>query len=61
MTNDKLLTIEEVSKILRVSTRSVTRYIESGRLKAFKIGMWRIKESDLSRFLEESSNVVKKV
>lgn len=35
---DKLFTIEETAKILRVSSRSVNRYIESGKLKASKIG-----------------------
>lgn len=49
---EKLFTIEEVAEILRVSTRSVNRYIESpptsrlrqagGRLKASKIGVWRL-------------------
>jgi len=53
---DKLLTIEEVAEILRVSSRSVNRYIESGRLKASKLGVWRIKQSDLDNFLEETSN-----
>ncbi|RIK82256.1 DNA-binding protein [candidate division KSB1 bacterium] len=57
---DKLLTIEEVAEILRVSTRSVNRYIESRRLKASKIGWWRIKQSDVDRFLEENSNIRKK-
>lgn len=57
---DKLLTIEEVAEILRVSTRSVTRYIESGRLRASKIGVWRIKQSDLDVFLNETSNRNKK-
>lgn len=54
---DKLLTIEEVAEILRVSSRSVNRYIESGRLKASKLGVWRIRRSDLEKFLEETSNV----
>lgn len=54
---EKLLTIEEVAGILRVSTRSVIRYIEAGRLKASKLGVWRIKQSDLNTFLEETSNV----
>ena len=57
---DKLLTIEEVAEILRVSSRSVNRYIESGRLKASKLGVWRIKQSDLDRFLEETSNQKRK-
>jgi excisionase family DNA binding protein len=54
---DKLLTIEEVSEILRVSTRSVNRYIEAGKLRASKIGVWRIKQSDLNNFLNETSNI----
>ena len=53
---EKLLTIEEVADILRVSTRTIVRYIESGKLKASKIGVWRIKESDVRLFLEETSN-----
>ena len=54
---EKLFTIEEIAKILRVHTRTVTRYIESGRLKASKLGVWRIKQSDLNAFLDETSNV----
>lgn len=57
---EKLLTIEEIAKILRVHTRTVTRYIESGRLKASKLGVWRIKQSDLNAFLDETSNVKSK-
>ncbi|XOB40568.1 MAG: helix-turn-helix domain-containing protein [Candidatus Nealsonbacteria bacterium] len=57
---DKLLTIKEVAKILRVSERSVNRYIESGRLRASRIGQWRIKQSDLNKFLDKYSNVKRK-
>jgi len=57
---DKLFTIEETAKILRVSGRSVNRYIESGKLKASKIGSWRITEFDLQKFLEDTSNFVGK-
>ena len=57
---DKLLTIREVAKILRVSERSVNRYIEAGKLKASKIGQWRIKQSDLNEFLEKNLNVKRK-
>jgi len=57
---DKLLTAEEAAKILRVSYRSIVRYIEQGKLKASKIGMWRIKRSDLDRFLEDTSNQKRK-
>jgi len=57
---EKLYTIEEASKIFRVSTRTITRYIEDGRLKASKLGVWRIKQSDLNAFLDETSNVKQK-
>jgi excisionase family DNA binding protein len=57
---EKLLTIPEIAKILRVHPRTVNRYIESGRLKASKLGTWRIKQSDLSIFLDETSNIKKK-
>ena len=57
---DKLLTIREVANYLRVSERSVLRYIEAGRLKASKVGWWRIKQSDLDRFLKETSNTNRK-
>lgn len=57
---EKLLTITEIAKILRVHPRTVNRYIESGRLKASKLGTWRIKQSDLNAFLEDTSNVIKK-
>lgn len=57
---EKLFTIEEVAKILRVHTRTVTRYIEAGKLRASKIGVWRIKQSDLNAFLEKTSNTKNK-
>ena len=57
---DKLFTIEEVAKILRVSGRTVTRYIESKKLKASKIGVWRITEHDLQFFLKNTSNISSK-
>ncbi|MFA5024480.1 MAG: helix-turn-helix domain-containing protein [Patescibacteria group bacterium] len=54
---EKLFTINEIAKILRVHSRTINRYIESGRLKASKLGVWRIKQSDLGAFLEETSNI----
>jgi len=54
---DKLLIIKEVAEYLRVSERSVLRYIEAGRLEASKVGWWRVKQSDLDKFLKENSNL----
>ena len=58
---DKLLTIREVANYLRVSERSVLRYIEAGRLKASKVGWWRVMQSDLDEFLKRTSNFNKKM
>ena len=57
---NKLLTIKQVAKYLKVSERTVFRYIESGRLHASRIGQWRIKESDLNKFLKDNLNNNKK-
>lgn len=57
MTNTKFLSVKEVAEALRVSERSIFRYIHDGKLKASKVGYWRISEEDLRQFLEQSSNV----
>lgn len=56
---DKLYSLQEVAKHLRVSERSVFRYIHSGKLKATKIGYWRISSDDLKAFLVRGSNAFK--
>ena len=53
--HDKLYSLQEVAKMLRVSDRSIFRYIYGGRLKATKIGYWRIKGSDIFKFMNEST------
>jgi len=57
---EKLFTLKETAKILRVSERTIMRYLKSGKLKASKLGQWRIKESDLERFLKLTQNNRKK-
>jgi len=57
---EKLLILKETAKILRVSERTVMRYLKSGKLKASNLGQWRIKESELEKFLKENSNVKNK-
>ena len=48
----KLYTIQQVADILQVSKKSVYRYIQSGKLKATKIGQWRIKKEDLDKLIK---------
>ena len=52
---DDILTIQEVAKLLKVSNRTVYRWIESGDLKVARIGRktYRVFESDLRRFIRK--------
>lgn len=52
----QLLTVKQAAKYLHVSERSVLRYIEAGKLRASKVGWWRIKPSDLENFLKKTGN-----
>lgn len=56
----KLLNVKEVAKLLRVSERTVFRYIHSGKLKAAKIGYWRITEEDVNTFIKQNINIKNK-
>ena len=52
----KFLTVAEVASMMRVSTMTVYRLIKSGELPAVRVGKgYRIRESELQRFLEARS------
>jgi len=53
---EKFYTLQEVAKLLRVSERSIYRYIKSAKLKATKVGYWRIEKKNLDTFIKNSSN-----
>jgi excisionase family DNA binding protein len=55
----KFLTIREVAKTLAISERSVNRYIAAKKIKATKIGGWRVMKKDLQNFIRQSSNIKK--
>lgn len=50
-----MVTIEELAKILKVSTRTIYRMIDNGELHfAIKIqGSWRFKEEDIISWIEK--------
>lgn len=53
MTEDKYYSIYEVSEMLKVAYLTVYRWIQSGRLNAYKAGkQYRIKQSDLDEFIK---------
>ena len=49
----RFLTTNQVAEILQVTKRTIFRYIKSGKLKAKKIGQWRILKSDLDKFINK--------
>lgn len=50
---EKHYTLKEVREIANVGRNTVYRHIESGQLKAVKIGRdWRVKETDLKEYLK---------
>lgn len=52
----RLLTVAEVASAMRVSNMTVYRLIKGGELPAVRVGKsYRLRESDLQRFLEERS------
>ncbi|MHA1754817.1 MAG: helix-turn-helix domain-containing protein [Candidatus Odinarchaeia archaeon] len=44
--------MKEVAKYLRVGEYSVLRYIEAERLKAVKVGYWKVSEKVLEDFIK---------
>jgi excisionase family DNA binding protein len=53
---DRLLTVAEVAATMRVSNMTVYRLIKSGQLAAIRVGKnYRIRESDVNRYLSERS------
>ena len=52
-----MLTVEEVSEMLKVTTLTLRRYLRSGELKGSKIGgQWRISQEQINDFLDKNSN-----
>jgi excisionase family DNA binding protein len=55
MLDDKeFYTVEEVAKLLRVSKKTIYRYIKDFKLKAVKPGKYIIKKSDLVEFIQDN-------
>ena len=51
----ELLTVDEVSKVVKISAYSIREWLKAGKLKGFKPGglQWRVKKSELDKFLNK--------
>lgn len=51
----KLYTIDEVAEYLRVTRRTIYRYIEQGKLPAYKVGdSWRFSDEAIAEYLKNN-------
>jgi len=51
---DRLYTTDQVAKLLQIHPLTVLKYINSGKLRAVKLGrVYRVTETSLQKFLEE--------
>lgn len=58
MTEDKMLSVEEVAKLLGLSEDSILRRLRKKVLIGYNLeGTWRIKESDLKNYLSTRRNL----
>jgi excisionase family DNA binding protein len=50
---ERLLTVEEACKVLRITSKTLRRHLKEGRVKGVRIGrVWRIDEEVLKDVLE---------
>jgi excisionase family DNA binding protein len=53
---EKFMSVREVAKLLNVQKRTVQRLFQKKKLPGIKVGKeWRIKESDLEKWIVMSS------
>ncbi len=56
MPQNNFLTVKRVADYLQVHERTIYRLIKAKKLKATKIGSWRITFKDIQDFIKRSSN-----
>jgi excisionase family DNA binding protein len=56
--DDRLLSVQEVSRLLSVTEPTVREWIKEGKLKAHRAGarFWRIRQSEVDRMLSQQAS-----
>ena len=53
----KYYTTEEVAAILSLDNETIRRYLQSKKIKGYKVGkVWRVEELDLGEFIKSGVN-----
>ncbi len=54
---EEYLTPAEIAKRLKITERTVYRWLDAGQLRGVKLGrVWRVRTNDLEKFLKEREN-----
>jgi excisionase family DNA binding protein len=54
MVMDKWLTLEQIAKYLQMSTSSIYKMAQTGKIPAYKVGrQWRFKKEDIDKWVEK--------
>ncbi len=54
LVDETYYTLDEIAQRLKVSYRTVYRWVQAKELSAYKLGTeWRVAESDLQEFLQD--------
>lgn len=54
---DELLTVKEVSKLLKVNVNKVYDLIKYGYLPALKLGSYKVRKMTLMKFMEDNEGL----
>lgn len=53
---EQIYTTEQVAKLLQIHPLTVLKYIKQGKMHGIKLGrIYRIRESDLQKFLDQEA------
>ena len=53
-----MLSVKEIANLLKISDRTVRNLIETGQIKAYKVGnQFRIKEEDYQNYLNQINTI----
>lgn len=56
----KMLTVGQVATQMNVTGEFVRNLIRSGKLRAYKLGGWRVLPADLDEYIDAQSNALNK-
>ena len=52
---DKWLTLEQIAEYLQMSTSSIYKMVQAGKIPAYKVGrQWRFKKKEIDRWVEKN-------